>query len=58
MISVINLNFIPIVVYKIKEENRNVYKQGRYLRHLRSGEDTDISYLHLHSGVLISWFTV
>ncbi len=58
MIYVINLNFIPIVVYKIKKENRNVYKQGRYLPHLRSGEDTDISYLHLHSEGLISWFTV
>ena len=48
MISVVNLNFIPIVVYKIKEKNRNVYKQGSYLPDLRSGEDTDISYLHLH----------
>lgn len=27
----INLNFIPIVVYKIRKENRNVYKQGNYL---------------------------
>jgi hypothetical protein len=27
----INLNFIPIVVYKIRKENRNLYKQGNYL---------------------------
>ena len=27
----INLNFIPIVVYKIRKENSNLYKQGNYL---------------------------
>ena len=27
----INLNFVPIVVYKIRMENRNVYKQRNYL---------------------------